>query len=137
MGEQSDKAKAKFDRVLGMLDGLPDVKQTRPSTVTTILPILGDSQTYVMRTFRQGSEYIGFLEMVDADGRERIVIPSKVMAAIYRQRTSLTDNSTPASRARERKRKEREKARREREARKAAWRARHPNAIGRGISGKH
>lgn len=122
--QATPQAPAKFDRVLGMLHDLPDVKQTRPSTVTAVMPILGDVQTYVVQTYRQGTAYIGFLQMVDADGRERIVIPSKVMAAIYRQRDSLLDRSTPESRARERKRRERIKRRKDKAARSEKWRAR-------------
>lgn len=124
MNESKPQAPTKFDRVLGMLHDLPDVKQTRPSTVTAVMPILGDVQTYVVQTYRQGPDYIGFLQMVDAEGRERIVIPAKVMRAIYRQRDSLMDRSTPESRARDRKRRDRERRRKEREARREKWRAR-------------
>jgi hypothetical protein len=121
---ETTKPASKFDRVIGMLHDLPDVKETRPSTVIGVMPILGDVQTYVVQTYRQGADYFGFLQMVDAEGRERVIIPAKVMAAIYRQRESLQDRSTPESRARERKRRERQRRRKEHEKRSAAWRAR-------------
>lgn len=119
-----DRQVAKFDRVLGMLVDLPDVRHTRPATVVSTMPILGDTSTYIVQTFRQGGDYTAALQLVDAEGRERIVIPAKVMSALYRQRETLSDRSTPASRARDRKRRELEKRRRERDERRAAWRAR-------------
>jgi hypothetical protein len=122
---EQQRPTSKFDRVIGMLHDLPDVKETRPSTVIGVMPILGDVQTYVVQTYRQGGDYFGFLQMVDAEGRERVIIPAKVMAAIYRQRDSLMDRSTPASRARDRARRERERKRKDRARRQEAWRSRH------------
>lgn len=78
-----------FDRVLGTLDGLPNVHKARPSTVTTIMPLIGKSQTYVVQTLKTDEGNFLFLQMVDAEGRARIVVPPKVAAAIYRQRDSL------------------------------------------------
>jgi hypothetical protein len=79
-----------YDRIIGQIDGLPDVRKARPSTVTTVLPILGNSQTYVVQTYKDREEgFYGFVQMIDAEGRARIVLPPKVMAAIYRQRDAL------------------------------------------------
>lgn len=79
-----------FDRLLGAIDGLPDVVKSKPSTITTVLPIIGNVQTYVVQTYRDKDEgsYIA-VQMVDAEGRARIVLPPKVAAAIYRQREAL------------------------------------------------
>ena len=79
-----------FDRLLGLIDGLPDHSKTRPATVTTVTPLIGLAQTYVVQTYkdREGG-YTVFLQMVDSHGRARIAIPPKVAAAIYRQRESL------------------------------------------------
>lgn len=79
-----------FDRVLGSLHGLPNTLISRPSTVTEVLPIVGLAQTYVVQTHRsdKGRNTV-FLQMVDAQGRARIVIPPKVADAIYRQRELL------------------------------------------------
>jgi hypothetical protein len=121
-----------FDRVLGTLDGLPDVTSTKPSTVQTVLPFIGNVTTYVVRTFRsREAGFTGFIELVDVEGRARIVLPDKVMQALYRQRQSLTDRSTPESRARKAASKAKAKAKAERAKRKAAWAAKN----GRGAAG--
>lgn len=79
-----------FDRLLGMIDGLPDFSKARPSTVTTTTPLIGVSQTYVIQTYKErDGGFTIFLQMVDAEGRARIAIPPKVAQAIYRQRESL------------------------------------------------
>lgn len=79
-----------FDRILGTLHGLPDVDNTRPAAISDVLPIIGRSQTYVIRTYRtREGRFAIFLELVDAEGRSRIVVPDKVAAAIYRQRELL------------------------------------------------
>lgn len=83
-----------FDRLIGKIDGLPDVTKSRPTTVTTVMPILGNAQTYVVQTYKDRDEgFFVFLQMVDADGRARISIPPKVAQAIYRQRDALTKAS--------------------------------------------
>lgn len=78
-----------FDRIIGQIDGLPDVDKARPSTVSTVLPILGRAQTYVVQTYRDEGGFYVFLQVVDATGGQRIAIPPKVAAAIYRQRDAL------------------------------------------------
>lgn len=83
-----------FDRILGTLHGLPDVIAARPSTVTAVLPIVGRAQTYVVQTYRaRDGKCTVFLQMVDAEGRARLVIPPKVADAIYRQREQLVTRS--------------------------------------------
>ena len=116
----------KFDRIHSSLNGLPDTKMTRPSTLLDQLPIIGDTTTYVVQTHRAKDEgFTIFLQVVDAEGRERFVIPPKVAAAIYRQRQSLTDRSTPESR----KRKADARARAKKKAEKVARRARYANKV--------
>lgn len=79
-----------FDRIIGAIDGLPGVSKARPTSVTSILPIVGNSQTYVVQTYKDDDEgFYVFLQMVDAEGRARIAIPPKVAQAIYRQRDAL------------------------------------------------
>lgn len=78
-----------FDRIIGSIDGLPDVTKARPTSVTTVMPIIGISQTYVVQTYKGEDGFFVFLQMVDAEGRARIAIPPKVAAAIYRQRDAL------------------------------------------------
>lgn len=78
-----------FDRIIGTIDGLPGVSKARPSTVTTVMPILGNAQTYVVQTYKGDDGFYVFLQMVDAEGRARVAIPPKVAEAIYRQRDAL------------------------------------------------
>lgn len=116
---------AKFDRIIGTLTGLPDVKQVKPTTVASVMPIVGAMVTYVIQTYRsKESGYVLFLQVVDAEGRERFVLPHKVVEAIYRQRDRLADRSTPDSRTRKRKSQELARRRKEREARRAAYASR-------------
>jgi hypothetical protein len=78
-----------FDRIIGSIDGLPDVTKARPTSVTTVMPIIGISQTYVVQTYKGEDGFFVFLQMVDAEGRARIAIPPRVASAIYRQRDAL------------------------------------------------
>lgn len=121
----------RFDRIIGDLSGLPDVKMTRPSTQIDSLPLVGTTVTYVVQTARLEKGYAIFVQVVDADGRTRFVIPPKVAAAIYRQRQALADRSTPASRARKTASKARAKAKADKAKRKAAWAAAHPDKAGK------
>lgn len=98
-----------FDRLLGGLDGLPDVISTKPSTVRAIVPLLGSAQTFIVQTYRQREQGDTiFLECVSADGHLRLAIPPKVADVIARQREVLTDKSrSKAARAQAAERKER------------------------------
>lgn len=89
--ERSSAMPDQFDRLMGQLDGLPDVTNTKPSTIRTMTPLLGTSQLFIVQTYRQRD--IGdtvFLECVDKDGTTRIALPPQVADAISRQRDSLT-----------------------------------------------
>lgn len=117
---------ADFDRMLSAMTGLPDTKITKPSTILELYPMLHErNATFVVQTHR-GKEngFTIFLTIADVQGLRRIVIPPKVAGAVYRQRQSLTDRSTPASRARAAKKRETERRRKERQARKEAYAAR-------------
>lgn len=93
---QRDDARTRdvFDRVVGRLEGMTGVVSTRPATVTTVLPMLGDAQTYVVQTYRDedGSFWL-LLQHFAAGGGVRIPIPPKVVQTIYRQRESLVKTS--------------------------------------------
>jgi len=124
MQEDRQYAEAKFDRVRGGLEGLPGIKITKPSTVIDALPILGTVTTYIMETWRDDEHgFVMFLQLVDADGRERFILSDKVLRAIYRQRDRLVDRSTPQSRERKRRSAEREKRRRAKEIRRQRFNA--------------
>jgi hypothetical protein len=81
-----------FDRMLGQLDGLPDVTKTKMVPLRVIPPLgIGGSQSYTIQTYRQRE--IGdtiFLELGNQNGLQRIIIPPAVAAAIARQRDQLT-----------------------------------------------
>ena len=80
-----------FDRMLGALHGLPDVASTKPSTIRAVTPLVGDSQLFIVQTYRQRD--VGdtiFLECVTQDGTIRLFVPPTVSEAIARQRDALT-----------------------------------------------
>ena len=90
----TDVRRDNYDRMLGILHGLPDVTNTKPSTVRTLVPILSLSQTYIIQTYRQTD--VGdtiFVECVSGAGSFRLAIPPKVSEAIARQRDALTGKS--------------------------------------------
>lgn len=90
MSEQSQMPDT-FDRLLGALDGLPDVVSTKPSTVRSITPLIGNSETWIIQTVRQADQGdVIFLERTGRDGSIRVAIPAKVAAVIARQREALT-----------------------------------------------
>jgi len=79
-----------FDRMMGSLDGLPDAVRTKPTTLLATSPLVGSAQTFIVQTVRrrdQGDTI--FLQYVDRNGSQRIVIPSNVADTIARQRESL------------------------------------------------
>jgi hypothetical protein len=80
-----------YDRLLGSLHGLPDVTNTKPSTIRTITPLLGTSELFSVQTYRQRDRGDTiFLECVSKDGFIRLAIPPAVAEAIARQRDALT-----------------------------------------------
>src|SRR3989304_990356 len=118
MQEQRDPAQAKFDRVRGGLEGLPGTRMTQPSTVIQAIPIIGTVVSYIIETWKDDEHgFVMFLQLVDADGRERFILPNKVLRAIYRQRDRLADRSTPESRARKKRAAEVKKRRAEKKTR--------------------
>lgn len=83
-----------FDRLIGKIDGLPDVSKVRPATVQTVMPILGNAQTYVVQTYKDRDEgFFVFLQVVSAEGGFRVAIPPQVANTVYRQRDALVKRS--------------------------------------------
>ena len=81
----------KFDRMLGALEGLPDVTRTKATTINVFTPLIGAGQTFIVQTMRQRE--VGdtiFLQYVDDNGAVRIAIPPAAADAIARQRDALT-----------------------------------------------
>jgi hypothetical protein len=100
MDQQQYRTLDKFDRALAALDGVPGVVRTSPSTIRAVMPIVGDTSTFIVQTFRQRDEDKSgdtiFIEHVDANGTTRIVIPPNVANVILRQHDSLTDRARSA-----------------------------------------
>lgn len=119
---KTDTSRTSYDRMLEMFLQLPDTKTTRPATHMTVMPIVGDVRTFVVRSSKSAEYgFALFLEIAGPDGLTRIALPNKVVEAIYRQHDALVDRSTPASRA---KRAAAAKRRKEREAKAAKKAAR-------------
>src|SRR3990167_2699832 len=118
---QESRAQTTFDRFHGLVDGLPGVTSTKPTAVKQSLPLVGGVTVVTIQTFKGGE--FGFtiaLTLVDAEGQAyNHILPNKVALAIYRQRQSLTDRSTPASRARKNRSREAKRRKVTREARRA------------------
>lgn len=99
-----------FDRLLGQLDGLPGVSQTRP-VIHQDTDILGASKTFIVQTVRQQDrttvtdddsterEVAGpphftlFLQVYTKAERIRVALPHKVCELIDRQRGRLTQQA--------------------------------------------
>jgi hypothetical protein len=80
---------SKYDRIYG---GLHHVSlSTKPSTIKNVQTLTGQSETFVVQTFRHEDlgDYI-FIEHLSEDGVVRLALPPKVSAAIASQKDSLT-----------------------------------------------
>lgn len=90
-----------FDRIIAAHD---DALKAPATTVTSVEAIPPVAQTYVVRTYkvepdkasREKGGFYAFVEMIDAEGRARFVLPPKVTAALYRQREALVKKSRSA-----------------------------------------
>lgn len=92
--ESNNSTESTYDRMIGALEGLPDVIKVRPTTVRTTIPLLGLSQTFIIHTVRQKDKGDTiFLETVSREGAIRIALPPQVADAIARQREALTSKS--------------------------------------------
>ena len=124
---EETRAQSTFDRFHGMVDGMPGVVTTKPSAIKTSLPIVGGVTIATVQTFK--SPEFGFaitVTLVDADGQAyNHILPNKVALAIYRQRQSLTDRSTPQSRARKARSAAAAKKRDEKKERSRRWHERN------------
>ncbi|MBO0695601.1 MAG: hypothetical protein J2P56_05810 [Verrucomicrobia bacterium] len=95
-----------YSRLMGALDGLPDVEKTKERVIRHVPPFgIGGVETFLVQTFRQTGKDVIFLEHVSASGTTRLVLPSKVADAIADQRDQLTGkvrskNSKRAAQAR-------------------------------------
>jgi hypothetical protein len=80
---------SKYDRIYG---GLHHVSlSTKPSTIKNVQTLTGQSETFVVQTFRHEDlgDYV-FIEHLSEDGVIRLALPPKVAAAIASQHDALT-----------------------------------------------
>lgn len=83
---------SRFDRLMGQLDGLPDVTKTREATFTVVNPLgVGGITTMIIQTYRHRElgDYI-FVQTVSDERPIRLVIDPAGAAAIARQRGTAT-----------------------------------------------
>ena len=108
--EQQYETVAVFDRILGMLDGVPGVDKTPASTLVALVDVVGKASTFIVQTYRRrdDAESLGanavrplagpldrpgdtiFVQHIDASGSYRFVLPPVVADVIARQRDALT-----------------------------------------------
>ncbi len=80
-----------FDRLMGNMEGLPDVARTKPATIRVVTQLIGDTQTFIIQTVRQRDEGDTiFVECMSKNGALRLVIPPAVSDLIARQRDAIT-----------------------------------------------
>jgi hypothetical protein len=80
-----------FDRTIRSLNGLPDVINTKATTVRSLSSVLELSQTFIVQTYRQRDEGDTiFVEFIGAEGSLRLALPPAVSEVIARQRDAIT-----------------------------------------------
>jgi len=94
MNDEQRMTVSEFDRLVGALEGLPDMVKSKPSTIRAMLPLIGIARSYIVQTYRQRDRGDTiFLETVGSEGSIRLAIPPQVAEAIARQRESLGSKS--------------------------------------------
>lgn len=77
-----------YSRTLARLSDNPAGVTTKGSTLD-LVTLLGHAETWVVKTIRIGSGETCFLQRINAEGGQRLILPPEVMAAIARQRDAL------------------------------------------------
>jgi hypothetical protein len=94
MSENENVMPDVFDRLLGQLHGLPDTVNTKMSSLRVVVPMVGDSRTFSVQTYRQKERGDTiFIETVGQGQTIRIALPPEVADTIARQRDQLTARS--------------------------------------------
>lgn len=78
----------KWERARDTLWGAPGF-QRRNSTITTPGWAFFPQGTWVVETIKTDDSFAIFLQVIDKDGGQRIVLPQKVCQAIYNQQKSI------------------------------------------------
>ena len=79
----------KFDRLLDSLIGLPGGAHTKLAAVQ-FRDFYGNVTTFNIQSVKTDEGVTTFVAQMDSTGAVRYILPTKVLAAIDRQRTSLT-----------------------------------------------
>ena len=79
----------KFERARESMWGQPGF-QRRNSTVISSGWVFLPQGTWIIETIKTNESLAIFLQVIDKDGGQRIVLPQKVCEAIYRQSISIT-----------------------------------------------
>ncbi len=92
---EHDSTLSTYDRLMGLLDGLPGGLKTKPTTKRSVVPVVGITQTFIVQTYRQhendrklGGDTV-FLEYFGPEGVIRLALPPVVSETIARQREAL------------------------------------------------
>jgi hypothetical protein len=80
----------KYSLLMGSLDGRPDVTKSKPSTIRNVVSLSGESQTFIVQTYRVEDGDYCFIEYLDDEGTLRLALPPRVMRLLARQRDQLT-----------------------------------------------
>lgn len=78
-----------FDRLLSSMIGLPGGAHTKLAAVQHI-DFYGHGTTYNIQSVKTEEGVTTFVTQVDANGSVRFILPTRVLAAIDRQRKALT-----------------------------------------------
>ena len=78
-----------FDRLLSDMIGLPNGAHTKP-TVVQAIDFYGNSTSYMIQTVRTDEKITAFVTQVNSGGSVRTILPEAVLAAIDRQRVSIS-----------------------------------------------
>ena len=78
-----------FDKLLSSLIGLPNGAHTKLAAVQHI-DFYGNVTTFNIQSVKTDEGVTTFVTQADANGSVRYILPTRVLAAIDRQRTSLT-----------------------------------------------
>jgi len=79
----------RFEHVRETLWGTPGF-QRRNSTITSSGFSFLPQATWIVETIKTDDNFAIFLQVIDKEGGQRIVLPEKVCNAIYRHRDSIT-----------------------------------------------
>lgn len=78
-----------FDRMLSDMVGLPNGAHAKPAVVQAI-DFYGNTTSYMIQTVRTDETITAFVTQVNSQGSVRTILPQSVLAAIDRQRASIT-----------------------------------------------